>query len=138
MPKAYRVMKKNSGNDSPRVGSSSASELGARPGFDIKVDESGLVILDGSGMSVVPNWRNLEINRIPKRLKDIFPGAIGSPNQFCFSIGTGSFEKGADGTGLILIPDQGPEPVIHGTIAPEQAVTITQRLSEKQILPKML
>jgi len=126
MPKVYRVMKKDVADDLPIIGSTNASELGARPGVDIKVDEADLVIVDGSGMSVVPNWRNLQLNRIPKRLKDIFPGASGKPSQFCFSMGDGPFQNELVGLGLMLVPDEGPDPVVHGTIAPEQPVTITQ------------
>ena len=42
-------------------------------------------------MSVAPNWRDINLNRIPKRLKTLFPGARGSNAWFCFRTGTGPF-----------------------------------------------
>src|SRR6185295_260259 len=77
-PKVYRAMKRDPADNLPVVGSTSSSELGARPGIDITVDAARNVVLDASGMSVAPGWRDLDFTRIPKRLRHIMPGAAGS------------------------------------------------------------
>jgi|HubBroStandDraft_6_1064221.scaffolds.fasta_scaffold869028_1 hypothetical protein len=109
----------------PVAGSTSSSELGARPGIDITVDVAGNVVLDASGMSVAPGWRNLKITRIPKRLRHIVPGAKGPNSTSCFTIGIGPFQNGVVASGLELISDQGQDPV-HGVIAPLQVVPLAQ------------
>jgi hypothetical protein len=125
-PKVYRAMKRDPADNLPVVGSTSSSELGARPGVDIRVNAAGNVAVDGSGMSVVPGWRNLQIYRIPKRLKDIVPGAKGANSTSCFTIGVGPFQNGVVANGLELIPDLGKAPVFHGVIAPIQVVPLAQ------------
>ena len=109
----------------PVVGATSSSELGVRPGVDISIDATGNVVLDESGMSVVPNWRNLKVYRISKRLRHIVPGAKAAENIACFTLGVGPFHKGLVTSGLELIPDQGTAP-IHGVIAPMHAVPLAQ------------
>ena len=110
----------------PVVGSTSSSELGVRPGVDIAIDEAGNVVLDESGMSVAPDWRDLGITRIPKTLRHIVPGANASPNMSCYATGVGPFQNGALARGLELIPDRDLNPVTHGVIAPLEAVTFSQ------------
>jgi hypothetical protein len=110
----------------PVVGWTSSSELGARPGIDITVDVAGNVVLDASGMSVAPGWRDLDFTRIPKRLRHIVPGATGANSTFCFTIGVGPFQNGVVANGLELIPDQGQAPVTHGVVAPIQVVALAQ------------
>jgi hypothetical protein len=56
-------MKRDPADNLPVVGSTSSSELGARPGVDITVGAAGNVVLDASGMSVAPGWRNLDFTR---------------------------------------------------------------------------
>ncbi len=112
------------------VGSNSSSELGARPGVDITVDPAGNVVLDESGMSVAPAWRNLEFTRIPKRLHSIVPGASGANSTSCFAMGVGTFQRNPVANGLELIPDQGPAPVTHGVIAPVQVVPTAEYQSD--------
>jgi hypothetical protein len=73
-------------------------------------------------MSVTPHWRDISILRIPRRLRNLVPGAAGSNNQFCFRTGTGAFQQGAFAPGLTLEPDS----LTHGTIAPAQAVPLAQ------------
>jgi hypothetical protein len=119
-------MKRDPADNLPVVGSTSSSELGVRPGIDITVDAAGSVVLDRSGMSVVPGWRNLKINRIPRRLRHIKPGAAASNSISCFAAGVGPFENGVFANGLELIPDQGQAPVTHGVIAPVQGVPLAQ------------
>jgi hypothetical protein len=56
---------------------------------------AGNVVLDGtSGMSVAPGWRDLDFTRIPKRLRNIVPGATGANSTSCFTIGVGPFQNG--------------------------------------------
>jgi hypothetical protein len=123
-PKVYRAMKRDPADNLPVVGSNSSSELGARPGVDITVDPAGNVVLDQGGMSVAPEWRNLDFTRIPKRLRPLVPGATGPNSSSCFTMGTGPFQRDAIANGLELIPDQGPAPVAHGVIAPVQVTPL--------------
>jgi hypothetical protein len=71
-------------------------------------------------MSVVPNWRVINRNRIPKRLRPIVPGARGSNNTFCFRTGNGPFVRGPFAKGLTLEPDSAK----HGNVAPEMVVPL--------------
>jgi hypothetical protein len=119
-------MRRDPADNLPVVGSTSSSELGVRLGVDITVDAAGNVILDGSGMSVVPGWRNLNLYRIPKRLRHIVPGAKGANSTACFTMGVGPFKNGVVANGLELIPDQGQNPVTHGVIAPRQVVPLAR------------
>jgi hypothetical protein len=119
-------MKREPVDNLPVVGSTSSSELGARPGIDITVDVAGNVVLDARGMSVAPGWRNLKITRIPKRLRHIVPGAKGPDSTSCFTMGVGPFQNGVVANGLELIPDQGRAPVTHGVIAPVRVVPLAQ------------
>jgi len=57
-------MKKDA-DDLPTV---SATSLGVRPGKDVDLDAQNNVLVNGKGMSVAPNWREINIHRIPKRL----------------------------------------------------------------------
>lgn len=123
-PKVYRAMKRDLADNLPVVGSTSSSELGARPGVDITVDAAGNVVLDDSGMSVAPGWRDLDFTRIPGRLRHIVPGATGANGSSCYTMGDGPFQNGVVARGLQLIPDQGQAPVTHGVIAPTQVVPL--------------
>jgi hypothetical protein len=118
-------MRQDSADNLPVTGSTSSSELGARPGIDITVDVARNVVLDGSGMSVAPRWRDLDFTRIPKRLRQIVPGAAGANSTFCFTMGAGPFQKAIVASGLELIPDDAT-PVIHGVVAPVHVVTLAQ------------
>jgi hypothetical protein len=101
----------------PTVGQTS---LGVRPGIDVDLDAQQNVLVNGKGMSVVPNWRDINVNRIPRRLRPIVPGAGGSNNTFCFRTGTGPFVQGAFANGLTLEPDS----ATHGNVAPAQVVPL--------------
>lgn len=115
-------MKKCDVDELPVVGSNSSSELGVRPGIDIFVDAEGNIVLNETGMSVAPEWRKLPITRIPKRLRNIVPGAIGANNTSCYRLGAGPFTRGIVAAGLELRPDPGTSIVDHGVIAPIQVV----------------
>jgi hypothetical protein len=125
-PKVYRAMKRNPVDNMPVVGSTNSSELGARPGIDISVDVAGNVVLDASGMSVAPGWRDLDFTRIPRRLRPIVPGATGANSTSCFTMGIGPFQNGVIAKGLELIPDQRQAPLTHGVIAPVPVVPLAQ------------
>ena len=125
MPKIFRAMRK-ADDEKPVVGASS-SGLGVRiPGegqrADVDLDENGLVMLNSKGMSVSPQWRDLPRSRIPARLKDKFPDAIGSNKSFCFTMGEGPFENSPLTTDLDFIVDTAK----HGLVAPHVAVTLAQ------------
>src|SRR6266568_5132444 len=112
MPRVFRVMRKEP-DGLPTVNRTS---LGVRPGIDIDLDAQHNVLVNGKGMSVAPNWRDINVLRIPKRLRPIVPGAGGSNNTFCFCAGTGAFVQGPFANGLTLEPDS----LTHGNVAPAQ------------------
>lgn len=113
MPRVYRLMRKD--EDGLPVVEESARGLGVRPGVDVDIDAGGAVLANSKGMSVNPNWRSMNPNFIPKRLKDLHYGARGSNNAHCFRSGEGLFQAGEFADGLVLIPDSER----HGVIAPE-------------------
>jgi hypothetical protein len=110
MPRVFRVMRKEP-DGLPTV---SQTSLGIRPGVDVDLDAQNNVLVNGKGMSVAPNWRDINRNRIPKRLRTTVPGARGSNNTFCFRTGNGPFLQGPFASGLMLEPDSAK----HGNVAP--------------------
>jgi hypothetical protein len=114
MPRVFRVMRK----EPDGLPTLSPTSLGVRPGVDVDLDAHGNVLVNGKGMSVAPNWRDINVNRIPKRLRPIVPGAGGSNNTFCFHMGNGTFAPGAFASGLTLELDSAK----HGNVAPVQVV----------------
>ena len=117
-PKVFRAMKKDA-HDLPTV-DQTVTGLGVRTGTDINTDAAGNIVLDGNGMSVAPAWRNLELHRIPKRLGTIVPGARGSNSTYCFTTGSGPFQRDPFAQGLELIPDT-PH---HAAVAPVAVVPL--------------
>ncbi len=105
MPTIYRAMRQ-AADGFPVVGSDSR-QLGVRvppnPHADIDLDENGNVLLNGKGMSVAENWRDLLPHLIPKRLKLLFPGAAGSNGLACFRHGQGPFSPGPCTAALSLV-----------------------------------
>src|SRR5438876_5728721 len=101
MARVFRVMKKEP-DGLPTV---SQTSLGVRPGVDVDLDARDNVLVNGKGMSVAPNWRDVNINRILKRLRPIMSGAGGSNNTFCFRAGNGAFVQGFFANGVTLEPD---------------------------------
>ncbi len=116
MPRVFRVMRKDD-DGMPTV---SQTSLGVRPGVDVDIDAQNNVQVNGKGMSVAPNWRDININRIPKRLRSIMKGAGGSNNTFCFRLGSGPFQQGSFANGLTLEPDS----ATHANVAPAQVVAL--------------
>jgi len=121
-------MKRDQADNLPVVGSATSADLGARPNVDIAIDLAGNVILNRQGMSVAPGWRDIELSRIPKRLRPIMPGATGSNSTSCYTLGVGSFRQGVVSDGLELLPDSGQIRVTHGVIAPVKIVALAQYL----------
>jgi len=116
MPRVFRVMRKEP-DSLPTIGD---RHLGVRPGIDVDVDAQNNVQVNGKGMSVAPNWRDINHKRIPGRLRPILPGAMGSNSKFCFRYGDGPFVQGALASGLTLEPDS----PTHGNVAPAQVVPL--------------
>jgi len=94
----------------PVVGDTS-STLGAREGYDLHVDEEGLVRPNDDGMSVTPDdWRRMPKRRIPKEL-----GGTGSHPMFAID---------TDDIGPLLRFRRDPDnPVRHGFIEPAHAMS---------------
>jgi hypothetical protein len=115
MPRVFRVMRKDANDNLPVIAHNS---LGVRQGTDVDVDTQNNVHVNGKGMSVAPNWRDINHKRIPKRLRHIVPGAMESNSKFCFRHGYGAFAQGAFANGLTLEPDS----ATHGNVAPAQVV----------------
>jgi hypothetical protein len=113
MPLVFRIMKK----DDDGFPTLSPTSLGVRPG-DVDVDGANNIQVNGKGMSVSPRWRDININRVPKRLRPKLAGAAGSNNTFCYRTGAGPFQQGPFANGLTLEPDSAS----HGNIAPEAVV----------------
>lgn len=118
MPRVFRVMKMDL-DGLPSVGHTS---LGVRPEVDVDIDSQNNVQVNGKGMSVAPNWRDINVNRIPKRLRPLLPGAGGSNNTFCFRMGHGDFVQGRFANGLTLEPDS----ATHGNVAPAGIISIAE------------
>ena len=127
MPKIYRSMKKDN-DDRPFV-DETGKGLGVRVTpvngvVDIDVDDAGMVLLNGKGMSVAPSWQDLPIHLIPKRLRGKFPSARGAIDLYCFSSGEGDFVNGgvSDLDSLTLIVDR----PLHGVVAPSKEMSVAQ------------
>jgi len=115
MPRFFRVMKKDANDNLPVLAQNS---LGVRPKIDVDIDAQNNVQVNGKGMSVSPDWRDINHKRIQIRKCDVVPGAQGSNNTFCFRHGTGPFVQGAVTNDLALEPDS----ATHGNVAPVQMV----------------
>ena len=122
MPQVFRVMKK----DPDGLPTVSQTSLGIRSGVDVDLDAQNYVLANGKGMSVAPNWRDINIIRIPRRLRPIVPGAGGSNNTFCFRIGTGPFICGIFASGLTLELDS----ATHGNVLPAQVVLLSTYVAD--------
>ena len=113
MPLVFRVMKK----DDDGFPTLSPTSLGVRP-LDVDIDGANHVRVIGKGMSVSPRWRDINVNRVPKRLRPKLAGAAGSNNTYCFRCGAGAVQQGPFANGLTLEPDS----ATHGNIAPAAVV----------------
>src|SRR5687767_11743213 len=115
MPLIYRSMTVEGGK--PLI-ENSARGLGVRigdaPGDDVSIDADGHVHPEAGGMSVAPSWRDLEVHRIPKRLKHVVAEARGSNRDACWRMGAGPFENAPIAARLVLRA----ESEIHGYVEP--------------------
>jgi hypothetical protein len=127
MPTIYRTMKR-AADGLPVVGSNSSTELGVRlppnQRADIDLDPNGHVVQNGRGMSVVANWRHLLAHQIPKRLKTLFPGAVGNNSLACYRMGEGDFADGVVTNDLHLVLKPGRPHA--GNVVPDQSVHYSQ------------
>lgn len=115
-------MKKDS-DDLPVI-EGSATGLGVRGpedgNPDVDIDAEGDIILNGRGMSVAPNWRDLPYFRIPIRLVEVFRSARGSNNLYCFVFGGGVFHDGEIASELDLLVTS----PTHGVVVPQKQVPL--------------
>jgi hypothetical protein len=81
--------------------------------------------MDGAGMSVAPDWQMLDFTRVPRRLKDRCPGAMGSNSTACYVMGSGNFVRSSVTSDLELIPDS----PTHGVVAPASQMTFDQYIN---------
>jgi hypothetical protein len=122
MPLVFRIMRK----DADGLPNISPKSLGVRRGMDVDVDALDNVLVNHKGMSVAPDWRDVNVLRIPKRLRSKIPGANGSNNTFCFRFGSGAFQSGPFASGLTLECDS----ATHGIVAPESIVPLSRYESD--------
>lgn len=118
MPRMFRIMKKDD-EDRPVVGYGFC-ELGVRE-IERDVDENGNVIPNDKGMSVSPEWRDISIFVIPRRLR---AGGRGKPSGYCFRRGEGPFQQVACGNGLELVPTSDT----HGVLRPLELAPLNEFL----------
>lgn len=116
----FRIMKKDDDNK-PTVGQGFGN-LGVRP-IEVDLDGQNNVLCNHKGMSVSPNWRDIQLFLHPRRLGT---GGRGSNNTYCFRRGTAPFQQSACGNGLELLPDC-PS---HGVVRPAQLVPLAQYLRD--------
>jgi hypothetical protein len=129
MPKIYRVMAKEA--DGGPLVEQSGKGLGVRDtglagGPDIVLDDAGIVVLNGEGMSVAPSLGAMLPILIPKRLKDKYPQARGSSGRYCFAMGQGPFVPSGVAAGLVLTVTS-PK---HGNVVPAHAVSLERFRSD--------
>lgn len=132
MPLIYRSMEVE--GNLPKVGSEK-NMLGVRisPNShpDVIPDENGIIRSGAGGMSVAPNWRNLPLHLIPKRLNGIIKDARGPNRLRCWKMGEGAFESTQLTAGLRLRCETKThglvEPVVETSIGSSQgALAATQ------------
>jgi hypothetical protein len=95
--------------------------IGGGTNTDIPVDTHGNVSPKKGGMSVAPNWRDLPLHRIPRRLKNIVPSAAGNDKDACWRMGSGPFIQDTVAAGLVLRPDR----PVHGNVEPSETMPLT-------------
>jgi hypothetical protein len=125
MPKVFRSMKTDV-SEKPVIEPTNKglgvryAPLSVRP--DVDLDQDDKVILNGKGMSVAPNWRDLPPHLVSIRLRDKYPDAIGSPQLRCYTMGQGLFQDGpiSDELKLMLTNSK------HGVVGPRTLVLLDQ------------
>ena len=127
MPTVFRSMK--AADDGLPVVGDQSKELGVRvppnPNADIDVDSTtNLVVLNGKGMSVAENWRDLPYHLIPKRLKAIIADARAPDSVRCYRLGTGPFTAGPVMTELVVTLKPGK--TRSGNICPSRPVSVPE------------
>jgi hypothetical protein len=108
----YRSMIDEGGK--PVIGDK-ARMLGVRTnGTDIPIDGDGSVQPGTGGLSVSPNWQDLPLFLIPRRLQSIVKDARGNNRLACFRLSDFSFAAAQIDEQLWMRPDS----VNHGIIEP--------------------
>jgi hypothetical protein len=121
VPRVYRSMKAVGGK--PLVGRQPHA-LGVRvegEHADVNPDNNDQVHPNGGGMSVAPSLRLLLSHLVPRRLRDIVPGARAKDDRFVWSMGDGDFVFAPVAPGLHLRPDSER----HGVIEPSGSMELT-------------
>src|SRR5262245_42419293 len=110
----------------PKVGTQSKC-LGVREPpdrhADVNIDAAGYVILDGNGLSVTADWRQLPGHLIPEHLDDGFNGASGKGMRV-FVHGSEGFSEGPVAAGLQL--RHKPRSSTSGNVTPVASVPLAQ------------
>gem|GEM_PF-1841477 len=120
MPKIYRIMVAK--DDKPEVGSG-RNMLGVRSEPDVNpdvVEVNGLVPMAAGGMSVSMCICAMLPTIVPRRLKDLVPGAkhSGSDGRRVWKAGQGPFVSASVSRDLDLRPDPNPNRLGHGYVEP--------------------
>lgn len=129
MPKMFRPMKRD--DDGQPITGTNSKELGVRipPNkfADVDVNEDGTVELNGRGMSVAADWKGLKPHLIPKRLKSIVSGAVGSNSLSIYCLGEGEFSEGGIDDHLALALK--PQSTRNGNVVPINQILLDKFLS---------
>jgi hypothetical protein len=125
-PRIYRTMvfeTDETGRRLPQVGAGK-NMLGARlppdNRADVQPDAEGNVARGGEGLSVAPNLKALPPFLVPKRLRDLRPGALGSNDLRLFRLGEGPFEPSNIAEDLELQPTS----KTHGVVRPRAPMQV--------------
>lgn len=92
---------------------------------DVVADGNGCVGPGGGGMSVSPRLTDISVTRVPKRLRNLVPGARGKDSDRVFRLGEATFALAEVSPALTLRPDDGHAPR-HGVIEPSDCVRVEQ------------
>lgn len=115
-------------DDKPLVENSARGlgvRVGTQPTDDLATNHNGNVQPESGGMSVAKSWRDLELHRIPKRLRHLVPMAAGSNRDRCWRMGQGEFASGPITNDLQLRRDR----LTHGFIEPAREVPLNEYLA---------
>ena len=115
-------------NEKPALGSRDLEvRLPPDAHADVSVDEKGFVRPGTGGMSVSPRLIDLPAHRVPRRLRSIFPAAVGSNTLRVWSMGEGSFAAASFDFNLSLRLD--PKRKGHGFVEPENDMGLSDYIN---------
>jgi hypothetical protein len=90
----------------------------------VDLDAQGNVVLNGRGLSVVADWRQLPGHLLPEHLDDGFNGASGKGMQI-FVHGTGDFSDAANVTNSLLLSHKRGKNT-SGNVTPKESVPLAK------------